>query len=97
VIEALFSIVSAIVEWVISLLGIVFEFIAGFFVTAGETLSVIDLFVVLLLVLLELVLWFILWGVELVVSLFRWRKPNKINKPKLWRPKAKLKKIKAEE
>ena len=83
-----------IVEAVIGMLSALVEIIASLFVGAGETLGALDLFGLLLMLLLELLLWFMLYIKELLVSLFRWRKPSKISKPILWRPKAKPKKIK---
>lgn len=96
-IEALISIITAIVEAVIGMLTALVEIIASLFVGAGETLGAIDLFSLLLVLLLELILWFILYLKELLLSLFRWRKPNKVSKPILWRPKAKPKKLKSKD
>lgn len=93
-IEGLISLVVAIVEAVISLLLAVVEFVAGFFVAAGETLTVMDLTTVLVVAFFEFLLWFVLWVIELIVSLFKWCKPRIIEKPVLWRPKPKLKKKK---
>jgi len=93
-IEGFISLVVAIVDVVISLLLAVVEFVAGFFVAAGETLTVIDLMAVLVVAFFEFFLWFVLWVIELIVSLFKWRKPRTIEKPALWRPKPKLKKKK---
>jgi hypothetical protein len=81
----------AIVEAIIGMLSAGVELIAGLFVGAGETLGVIDLFGLLLALLLEMVLWLILYIKELLVSLFRWKKPSKVSKPILWRPKARPK------
>jgi hypothetical protein len=92
VLEGLFSIVAAIVEGFIALISVLVEFIAGFFVAAGETLTLIDLVAVLVVFLFELLFWLILWIVELAVSLFKWRKPKIVKKPVLWRPNPKLKK-----
>ena len=89
--EGLFSIVTAIAEAVFALISALAEFIAGFFVAAGETLSLIDLGAVLVVLFFEIILWFILWLVELTISLFKWRKPQFIKKPVLWRPKPKVK------
>ncbi|WOH36427.1 hypothetical protein RI844_13725 [Thalassotalea fonticola] len=87
----MFSIVTAIAEAVFALISAFVEFIAGFFVAAGETLSLIDLGALLVVLFLEVILWFILWLVELAISLIKWRKPQFIKKPVLWRPKPKLK------
>ena len=92
--EGLFSIVIAIAEAFLALISALAEFIAGFFVAAGETLTFIDLGALLVVLFFEVVLWFILWVVELTVSLFKWRKPQLVKKPILWRPKPKAKKTK---
>ncbi|MGJ8694668.1 MAG: hypothetical protein ACSHW0_19595 [Thalassotalea sp.] len=92
--EGLFSIVTAIAEAIFAVISALVEFIAGFFVAAGETLTVIDLVALLVVLLFEAILWFILWLVELTVSLFKWRKPRLVQKPVLWRPKPKPKKTK---
>ena len=94
-IEGLISLVMAIVEAVIGLLSALVEVIASLFVGAGETLGGIDLMALLLVLLLELVIWFALYLKELLVSLVRWKKPGKVSKPILWRPKAKPKKKKS--
>jgi len=93
-IEGLISLVVAIVEAVVSLLIAVVEFVAGFFVASGETLTLIDLAAVLVVAFFEFLLWFVLWVRELIVSLFKWRKPHPIKKPIIWRPKPKLKRKK---
>lgn len=95
--EGLLSIVAAILEGFIALISVLIEFVAGFFVAAGETLSLIDLVAVLLVFLFELIFWVILWIAELAVSLCKRRKPKIVTKPVLWRPKPKLKKIKNSE
>jgi len=92
--EGLFSIVAAIAEAIFALISVFVEFIAGFFVAAGETLTLIDLGALLFVLLFEVILWFTLWIVELTISLFKWRKPQLVKKPVLWRPKPKPKKTK---
>ncbi|WP_299009744.1 hypothetical protein [uncultured Shewanella sp.] len=64
--EGLFSIVTAIAEAIFA---------------AGETLTFIDLSALLVVLLFEVMLWFILWLLELVLSLFKWRKPRLVKKP----------------
>ncbi len=86
-IEGSFSLVGAIVDFFVSLFGMVIEFIGSFFVAAGETLAVSDVFLVLFVFLAEILLWL----KELILSLFNWRKPYGIKKPVFWRPKPKLK------
>jgi hypothetical protein len=90
-IEGLISIISALVEAGIALISTLVEFIAGFFVAAGETLTLIDLFTLLFVVFFEILFWLFLWLVELVISLVKWRKPQRVKKPVLWRPKPKVK------
>jgi len=92
--EGLFSIVTAIAEAIFALVSALAQFIAGFFVAAGETLSLIDLGALLIVLFFEIIFWFILWLVELTISLFKWRKPRLVKKPVLWRPKPKPKKTK---
>ena len=92
-VEGLISLVMAIVEAVIRMLSAFVEVIASLFVGASETLRAFDLFGLLLVLLFELVTWFILYLKELALSLFRWKKPSKVSKTILWRPKAKPKKV----
>jgi len=87
--EGLFSIVTAIVEAIFALISVSVEFIAGFFVATGETLTLIDLGALLIILFFEVILWCILSLVELTVSLFKCRKPLLVKKPVLWRPKPK--------
>ncbi|RYV01838.1 hypothetical protein SOPP22_15905 [Shewanella sp. OPT22] len=90
-IEAIFSICIAIGEAILSLIAGLVEILSGFFVAAGETLSILDLMLVLVVASAELIAWFFLWVVELVLSLVKWRKPRKVAKPIYWRPSTKLK------
>ena len=90
-IEGVVSIVTAIVESLITLAGSLIELIAGFFVGAGETLAATDTFLLLFVFIFEIIFWIILWIKELLVSLFKLRKPRPITKPVFWRPKPKVK------
>ena len=92
--EGLFSLVAAVAEAIFALISVLTEFVAGFFVAAGETLTLIDLGALLVVLFFEVLVWFTLWLVELIISLFKWRKPQAVQKPVFWRPKPKPKKSK---
>ncbi len=94
-IDGIVSLVSALVEFVVSLFIGLIEFVAGFFVAAGETLTALDLFLLLFVVLAELIFWSLLWFREFLFSLFGWRKPKLISKPTFWRPTPKIKQAKS--
>lgn len=89
--EVIFSIFITIVEATITACIAVLDFLASFFVASGQTLSAVDLVVVILVVFVELVCWLCLWLKELLKALFVWRKPTYVAKPVIWRPKPKLK------
>ncbi|OUR65566.1 hypothetical protein A9Q79_00800 [Methylophaga sp. 42_25_T18] len=82
-IEGIFSIVIALVEIVVTIITTVIELIVGLFTTAGEALSIGEALILFFVFLAEVVWWGILWVVELVASLFNWRKPNVIPRPVL--------------
>lgn len=94
--DGIVSLVSAVVEFIVSLVVGLIDFVAGFFVAAGETLTALDLFLVLFVVLAELMIWSLLWIKEFSLSLFGWRKPRHISKPTFWRPTPKIKKLKSQ-
>ena len=52
-----------------------------------EVLTAWEVFGVLVVLFVEFIFWVILFVIELVASLFKWRKPRKVVKPVLWRPK----------
>ena len=83
------ELVIAIIEAIIGIFTAIIEFIASLFSAGGEALGAGEAVIVLFLLLIEIVFWFFLWVVELTVSLLKWRKPRKIKKPVLWRPKKK--------
>jgi len=87
--EGLFGIFSAIFSAIGEGLAVLAEFISGFFVAAGETYGILDLFVILFIVFIETVVWILMLAFELLVSLFQRRKPKVVKKPKFWRPKTK--------
>jgi len=92
-IEGLIGIVTSIVESLVTLIASLLELVAGLFVGAGETLAATDTLLLLLVFLCEIIFWVILWIKELVVSLFKLRKPRLVARPVFWRPKPKLKEL----
>ncbi len=92
-IEGLIGIVTSIVESLVTLMASFLEFIASFFVGAGETLAATDTLLLLFVFIFEMIFWLLLWVKELVVSLFKARRPKHVARPVIWRPKAKIKDI----
>ncbi len=86
-IEGIFSIIVAIFEAVISLIGALIEAVAGLFAAGGEALSAGEAIGTFLALIMEVIFWGVLWLIELVISLFTWRKPKKVKKPVIWRSK----------
>lgn len=84
-IELLFG----IFETLLSLLVGLIEAIASLFTVGGEALGAGEAILVLAALLLEILFWVALCCVELVNSLIQWRKPKKVAKPIIWRPKKK--------
>ena len=82
-IEILFGIVEAIVSFFIACI----ESIASLFTVGGEALGAGEAILLMMVLLVEVIYWLVLWIVELVTALIYWRKPKKIGKPKIWRPK----------
>ena len=78
--EAIFeffgTIIGAVFRSIFSMLAGAFELIGGF--------EVIGTFICLII---ELFLWFILGLFELIASLCQFRRPKKVRKPTIWRPK----------
>ncbi len=95
-IEAIISICLAIVEALIALVTLVVDFIAGFFVAAGHTLTLVDLFLVILVSIAEIFAWLILWVLQLIKSAIKRQKPCAVSKPIFWRPKPKVKQPKSD-
>ena len=91
-IEALFGIVTAIVEAIVTVISALIEFIAGFFTIGAETLTAGEAVIVFLAFVAELVFWLLLWLWELILALFQWRKPKKVPKPILYKRKSKQQK-----
>jgi len=92
-IEGLIGIVTAVIESLVTLLTSLLEFVAGFFVGAGETLAATDMLLLLFVFIIEMIFWVLLWIKELTVSLLKIRKPRVVARPVLWRPKPKIKDI----
>ena len=87
--EALFSIVAAIIEAVTALIGALIEAIAALFTVGGEALTASEAIATLFSFVVEIIFWSILWAIEIVVALSTRRRPKKIARPTIWRPKNK--------
>ncbi|MDG9926995.1 MULTISPECIES: hypothetical protein [unclassified Pseudomonas] len=85
-IEAIFSIVLAIIEAIVSMVGVVVEAVAGIFAAGGHALSAGEVFILLFVLVAETFYWAILWILELFLALLAWRKPRKVPRPVFWRP-----------
>lgn len=90
-IEALFGIVTAIVEIVVSVVTATIEFIASFFIVGGEALTATEAIIVFFAFIAEILFWGILWLWELVMALFQRRKPKRVPRPKLYTRKSERK------
>ena len=77
----------SLVEAVIGILVAVIEAIVGFFVAGAEALTVWEALAVLVILFVEMIWWGLLFLFELVGALFEWRKPRKVKRPIIWRPK----------
>ena len=94
--ESFFSMLVSMVQAMIAIMSTTIEFMAGFFVAAGETLGFFELMILLMIFCLEIIFWLVLWIVELIIALFTWRKPERIKRPVIWRPKPKVKSSKGD-
>ncbi len=90
--KAIVSILLAIVEPVVSFFVFIIEAIAGLFLAAGETMTAAEAVLVFFLLIFELIFWGILWVIEISKSIIHWRKPKRVSKPVIWRPKKSTKK-----
>ena len=91
VIEALFGIVTVMVELFVSVISAIVELIAGFFAVSGEALTASEAIIVLFAFIAEIIFWGVLWLRELILALFQWRKPEKVHRPKLYTKKSERK------
>lgn len=80
------EIIAAIVEAIIAIISAIIEAIVGIFVTGAEALSIWEAVALLVVLLIELILWVALIFIELIIALFKWRRPKKVMKPVIWRP-----------
>ncbi|MFY0678559.1 MAG: hypothetical protein JXR18_14875 [Neptuniibacter sp.] len=81
------EIFAALIEAVVGIVVALLEAIVGLFIEGAASLGAGELFFLVLVCLAELCLWFFLAVAELIVSLIKWRKPRKVEKPIIWRPK----------
>ncbi|GGF80300.1 hypothetical protein [Alteromonas lipolytica] len=88
--EAIYSVVTVIVNAIGSALAFVVEFIAGFFVPAGHTLTAVDLFLFFFVLCAEVTVWFVLSLFRLVKGAITRQKPVFKSKPVFWRPTPKV-------
>ncbi|MDO8345283.1 MAG: hypothetical protein Q7T48_18930 [Cellvibrio sp.] len=80
------EIIAAIVEAIIAIISAIIEAIVGIFVAGAEVLSIWEAAALLLALLIEMILWVVLIFIELIIALFKWRRPKKVMKPVIWRP-----------
>tara|TARA_R110001599_G_scaffold297218_2_gene501488 strand:+ start:1111 stop:1404 length:294 start_codon:yes stop_codon:yes gene_type:complete len=85
------ELIAGIIEAIVGIFTSIIEAIASLFVSEGIALGAGEAIAIFFLIFVELFMWAVLWIVELLASLFLWRRPKRILKPVLWRP-AKLKK-----
>ena len=90
-IEGIFSLLAALVEGIVALIGALIEAVAGLFAAGGEALTAGEVLGALVSLVAEIIFWGIFWLIELVVSLFTWRRPRKVSRPVFWRAKNKRK------
>lgn len=90
-IEALFSLLFVVERAAVAFVSFIVDAIAGLFVAAGQTLTAVDLFIVLFVLVAECCAWLLLMLFALVRALVLGQKPVLMSKPVFWRPKAKLK------
>jgi len=88
-IEAVFSIFLIVIDAIIAAITFLVEFIAGFFVAAGQTLTALDLFLILFVFLAEIAVWLLLSLYHLMKAIVKFQKPTLVQKPVFWRPKPK--------
>jgi len=81
------EIIAGIVEGLISLVLGLIELIVGLFVEGAASLGAGEAIGLLIVLLIELIFWLIVFISELFISLIKWRRPKKIAKPIIWRPK----------
>jgi len=91
VLEAVFSIFLVILEAIVAAMTFLVELIAGLFVGAGQTLTALDLFLILFVFLAEIVAWLTLLLYQLLRAIIKFQKPVLVRKPVFWRPKPKPK------
>lgn len=86
-IEAIFSLLLVLVELLVSAVVALANLLGGVAAGAGAALGLGEALLLLGVVLLELVLWLlsVLW--MLLLALLRWRKPRRVARPRLWRPR----------
>lgn len=80
------EIITAIFEAIIYIITATVEFILGFFVTGVEALAAWEAIGLLLFFLVEFIFWIVLLVASLCIAIFKWRKPNKVKWPVIWRP-----------
>lgn len=87
VIEAVFALLVALLEMLVSALVALANLLGGVAAGAGSALGLGEALLLLGAVLLELTLWLLsaLW--MLLLALLRWRKPHRVARPRLWRPR----------
>lgn len=90
-IEAIVSLVTAVVEAVVAVVSALVELVVGAVSVGGESLTFGELIVLLLAIILEWILWMLLLIKELVVALFKWRKPRKVARPLIYKREERLK------
>lgn len=85
--SALFEWLSTAFEWLAEGFSALVHGIADLFMGDTSDVGIGALLAVFILLLLELVGWLILLLFELVMLLVQRRKPRKVKKPVIWRPK----------
>ena len=88
-IEAVVSLFMIVLDALAAAMTFIVEFIAGFFVAAGQTLSALDLFLILFIFLAEIAVWLLLTLYYLITAMVKFQKPVLVRKPVFWRPKPK--------
>jgi len=87
-IEALIAIIEAAISLIV---GIV-EAVVALFVEGASGLGGAELILLLIVLFIEAIWWFLLILIELIRALFKLKRPRKIPRPIIWRPKNKNKK-----
>lgn len=83
--------IAAVVEAVVAAIAALIEAVASLFAAGAEALGIGELIALLFVVTAELIGWCLLGLWALIVALFRWRRPQRVARPRFWRPKGRRK------